>query len=923
MCDGNALKRGGLTMSKLGVLLLLSMGVPAYATTYTIAAGSNTDAIQAILYTAGSSPGNTVAFGAGSYSLAYTLSLPCSYGTVYTGPNVGLVTQTNLPTALLTSTVSTNYALATNSNGTSFTGAQGCTIQYLRFTGTQGGVFVNYPSSGIFIQENAFDNNNPPNGGYSSEANIWVDGENYAFTPDAGVTNLRITWNTFFDNCADIRANAYPDSGGGCASTWVNGYNNYLTWSNNTVNLTEEGLKLSEPTAGGIGSLNADVENNNMQGNSRILVESQQDTNGVGTYSHNAFYQPFNPSFNTFELSVPEWTTSISPTHVVDDNAFIANVPITLGGSGGHYGIGLELWGSGSIATNNLFQGGNGPDNCAAGWGCSGWAITVGEPYTNATITGNYFSGTDAWAGSATNMSMAVTYEDDGSSSNPGIILSPNTVVQNSTTIATAAPTISVSGSTVTLKEPNSAHNVSIFYTTDGTTPAIFGPGRSAGTSRVYSAPFTASGSTIKAIASWGQGANQGITFPSLGYVPSTIVTSAVSGTTAPTNPSPPSNPSTPTLVSAYLGTNGNVNTMVAGKTLEFSVYGVYSDGSTKLLPDLEGNTLIQWNTSNHGVAKVSSIGKITAISAGAVNVEARVGAVGASPWTVTVAAAQPAVETARALDSVTGAAPVAEIQTTPVASANTQAAIAASDTAAAAPADSNSGQGPAPVSGLPASSAPTSSGPTPAVPMAAGPIPAAPGAALPDSFLGPFWTVVTPAGGSASISNGHLFLGVPGGSNHDLLLPSNQAVRVVQAIGNEDFDVAIKIDSPLYASDANTSQGLMVLADNHDFLTFALTTDGSKIGLKAYTVSGGVASTVLDDAAFSPYQNPIYLRLTRTGSAYVAFYSIDGVSWTQATSFTYTTVPTSIGPFASNYNDTPANTVPVVMSVNWFDVQQ
>jgi hypothetical protein len=32
---------------------------------------------------------------------------------------------------------------------------------------------------------------------------------------------------------------------------------------------------------------------------------------------------------------------------------------------------------------------------------------------------------------------------------------------------------------------------------------------------------------------------------------------------------------------------------------------------------------------------------------------------------------------------------------------------------------------------------------------------------------------------------------------------------------------------------------------------------------------------------------------------------------------------PTAIGPFASNYNDTPANAVPVVMSVNWFDVQQ
>ena len=41
----------------------------------------------------------------------------------------------------------------------------------------------------------------------------------------------------------------------------------------------------------------------------------------------------------------------------------------------------------------------------------------------------------------------------------------------------------------------------------------------------------------------------------------------------------------------------------------------------------------------------------------------------------------------------------------------------------------------------------------------------------------------MTPVGGSASISNSHLFLGVPGGANHDPLLTSNQAVRVVQEI--------------------------------------------------------------------------------------------------------------------------------------------
>ena len=78
--------------------------------------------------------------------------------------------------------------------------------------------------------------------------------------------------------------------------------------------------------------------------------------------------------------------------------------------------------------------------------------------------------------------------------------------------------------------------------------------------------------------------------------------------------------------------------------------------------------------------------------------------------------------------------------------------------------------------------------------------VPAVPGSPIADKFLGPLWKVVTPAGGSASISNGHLLLSVPGGSNHDTLLPSNQAVRAVQAIGDTDFDVSIKIDSKIDA---------------------------------------------------------------------------------------------------------------------------
>ncbi len=588
---------------------------------------------------------------------------------------------------------------------------------------------------------------------------------------------------------------------------------------------------------------------------------------------------------------------------MTNDDVYIANVPVTIDcngttcvpggtpggtGTGAHYGIGLEQWGVGATSKFSLFQGGNGPDTCTAGYDCSGWNIVVGEALTSASDTNNYFSGYDV------GRSGAFGYEDGASASNSGIVLSPNTVVATSTTIPTVAPAISAASgsqaSTITLSDSDTNHRLSMFYTTDGSTPAIFGPGGSAGTSKVYYAPFTvAAGSTVKAIASWGQGANQGIVFPAFGYVPSNVTTLVVVAAGR-------------TLTGGYL--HANANTMVPGSTLQFTAYGTYSDGTSNILPDAEGNKVTSWNTSNHSMAKVSTRGHVTAGASGKVDILAVIGTLKASPWTVTIG---PAVQAQAQVPATAAAAALA----TPVAATAVQAAVSASTEPAIAPAIQ---------SALPPTAA---AGPIPAAAVLAGPIPAAAGRAQPDGFLGPFWRLVTPSGGSASISNSHLFLGVPGGSNHDPLMPSNQAVRVVQTIGNSDFDVSIKIDSPLFASDANTSQGLMLLSDNEDFTTFALTTDGTKIGLNAHTVTHGVATTLFEDTDFSQYRNAMYLRLTKAGSVYVAYYSVDGVSWTQVVSFTNTMVPTLIGPFASNYNDTPANAVPVVMAVNWFDVQQ
>jgi hypothetical protein len=393
---------------------------------------------------------------------------------------------------------------------------------------------------------------------------------------------------------------------------------------------------------------------------------------------------------------------------------------------------------------------------------------------------------------------------------------------------------------------------------------------------------------TVKAVGMWGA-ANQPTSYaPGYGYVPSAVVSAVAIG-----NQSVPAK----TVVSGYLRPKSGANTMTAGNTLQMTAYVTYSDGSTGTLPDAYGHVVTSWNTTNHAVAKISSLGHATALAAGSINMEAMIGALKLTQWTVKVGAT-----------AVPAAQPAATASISASSAANVQAEVAAQPQASPG-ADSQAGAAPVTQTGLTA--------------LTPGPAPAAPAGPVADAFLGPFWMLVTPAGGSAAISNSHLFIGVPGGENHDPLVPSNQAVRVVQAIGDEDFDVAVKIDSPLVASDGNTSQGVMVLSGNGNFITYALTTNGTSIGLSARMVAGGVATKVLDDTDFSQYQNPMYLRVTKAGSAFVALYSLDGTNWTQAASFTDVTKFTSIGPFASNYNDTPANATPVVMSVNWFDVLQ
>ena len=93
-------------------------------------------------------------------------------------------------------------------------------------------------------------------------------------------------------------------------------------------------------------------------------------------------------------------------------------------------------------------------------------------------------------------------------------------------------------------------------------------------------------------------------------------------------------------LVSAYLIANGNANTMLAGGKLQITAYGTSEDVSVAPLTDSQGSAVTGWNTSNHAVAKISTLGHATALSLGPVNIEATIGTLSASPCAVTVIAA-------------------------------------------------------------------------------------------------------------------------------------------------------------------------------------------------------------------------------------------------------------------------------------------
>lgn len=88
---------------------------------------------------------------------------------------------------------------------------------------------------------------------------------------------------------------------------------------------------------------------------------------------------------------------------------------------------------------------------------------------------------------------------------------------------------------------------------------------------------------------------------------------------------------------SSYLGTPNNQNTLIAGNTLQFSVFCVYSNGAATDNCQSSGLTYT-WSTSSSTVMTISSTGLVTSVGPGSAYIQAKFSnGKASSVWYVTV----------------------------------------------------------------------------------------------------------------------------------------------------------------------------------------------------------------------------------------------------------------------------------------------
>jgi hypothetical protein len=579
--------------------VLCLLAVSASGATLPVTPNQGTSAIQNILSSA--KPGDTILFSAGTYNITNLLNVPC--GTTISGPTAS----------------PTTAVLAASYTGNNIFSIVNCslptTIEYLHFENT-GGIYVTAPSSTLTITHNQF-TNLPANYSQWTDMGIYFDGTSGGTIADAVISS-----NVFGDpaSCTAVMS-VNTDEGGDCDGLVFQGNLQGIVVESNEFTHLEEGFHVlcygnncSGPTAPNWSHFIAQWNDfNNIH---RIAMEMQPEDAADVIIQYNSYENAFAPS--TFSMGISAACcagTTGATAPFVNNNVLLANIPP----AGDYIAYGIEFWGNGAQASENLIQG-----YWANGivWGKGGppWEIV-----NNAIEGPNMGASYDCY----------VCDEKEGAASPP--LLGGNLSSATISPVVSVAPVITQSSGTVAISDAGA--NTSIYYTIDGSTPTT--------ASTLYAGPFTPPpGSTVSAIGMWGQGANPSSYPTGYGYVPSAVVSSVIAGSSG-----------APTLQSLSL--TGASSVAIGSAPSQLTAVATYSDGSQEpVIPT-------KWSSSQTAICIVSATGFVSPVAPGACAITATYGSVVSAAYSITVEVALPTLTSVTISANATAATVGATVQFT------------------------------------------------------------------------------------------------------------------------------------------------------------------------------------------------------------------------------------------------------------------
>ncbi len=170
-------------------------------------------------------------------------------------------------------------------------------------------------------------------------------------------------------------------------------------------------------------------------------------------------------------------------------------------------------------------------------------------------------------------------------------------------------------------------------------------------------------------------------------------------------------------------------------------------------------------------------------------------------------------------------------------------------------------------------------------------------------------WTFVDPIGdASYALTQSHLKISLPEGTDHDVWDDGNRSARLMQPTADIDFEIEAQFD--VTVSRDYAAQGILIEGDADNFLRFDFSITHSTVRIVAATFVDGMRKTRLMQPIW--FAELIYLRVQRVGDEWIQSYSYDHQEWHQAVQFTHSVAVTSVGLFAANGGVFPAFTASV-----------